>query len=357
MFYKQFLEITSSLDEQFVSRFDYWLATLPTNCTENITTSVVVKKTSGTFAQAERILAYSENKGILEKYYIVRCPNEECDAYLGVVAKDKVASVLMEPQYCDECNESYNITPDDIYVAYKVIKKPDVSEEEIAQAIEQNLHKEEGPTGNFQEADSLKNNVVDLYKSFYNPDESAYEEFKRMREDLDKDYGRNTTEKGKALEQLILKIFKQIKFVNGTNEIKTVTNQFDCTVLSPTVTMYPSIFNYLWPYFIIECKNEPKKKPGNTYFIKLLGIINNNDAKVGIVFSRKPAASTYFSIAHDAYLTTKNTQKTEYLLAMDDRDLKYLIDDRVNLLEYLDFKISSLTQNSRTATWEMYKNH
>lgn len=354
MLYKQFLEITDKLNPEFVTKFDFWLATLPTNCQENITASVVSRRMGVSYSQAEAILLYAEKKGILEKYYLVTCPNDDCGAYLAVISKNELASILMEPQYCEECDEYQQIKPEDIYTAYKIIVQPDVSEDEIARAIEERLNQEEDVSINFQKADSLINNKSMLYEVFYNPDESAYEEFKQMRVDLDMDYGDNTTLKGRALEKLVLKIFEQIKFVKGSNEVRTTTNQFDCTVLSPMATTYPSIFNLLSPYFIVECKNEPKKTPGNTYFNKLLGIMETNDAKVGIVFARRAVAKTCLDIAHNTYLRTTYAHKREYLLCMDDSDLKYLIEDRVNLLGYLDFKIFKMTTDSRTATWELF---
>ena len=40
---------------------------------------------------------------------------------------------------------------------------------------------------------------------------------------------------------------------------------------------------------------------------------------------------------------------------MDDSDLNYIIDKRVNLLEYLNFKICKFTSNSNNMTWEMFE--
>ena len=57
MLYKQFLEITDKLNEEFVSNFDYWLATLPTNSQENITASLVARKMEVSYSQAEAILS------------------------------------------------------------------------------------------------------------------------------------------------------------------------------------------------------------------------------------------------------------------------------------------------------------
>lgn len=355
MLYKQFLEITDKLNPDFVESFDYWLATLPTNRQENITASVVASRVGTSWSMAETILSYAEKVGILESYYIVVCPNDDCNSYLDVISKNEIATVLMEQQYCEDCDEYYQITLENIYTAYKIVKSPDVTEAEIEKAINDRLNQCESTVANFQKADSLINDKSTIYEAFYNPDESAYEKFKEMRANLDKDYGKNTTAKGNSLEELVLEIFKQIKFIKGTNEIRTKTNQFDCTVFSSMDTMFPSIFNLLYPYFIIECKNEPEKTPGNTYFNKLLAIIGSNDAKIGIVVARKAPASTCDIIAREHYLETKRTNKVEYLLSMHKDDLKYLIDDRVNLLEYLEFKINKLTLNSNTFTWQKFK--
>lgn len=288
---------------------------------------------------------------------MITCPNDECGYYLGVVKKEELAAVLTEPQYCEECNEYYDISLEDVYIAYKVILAPDASEAEITKAIESRLNQDESTTINFHKADSLTNHKFLLYEAYYNPSESAYEEFKQMRADLDKDYGDNTTLKGKALEDLVLKIFKSIYNVKGTTVVRTNTNQFDCTFKASMSTTYPSIFNLLSPYFIVECKNEPEKKPGNTYFNKLLAIMEGNEAKLGIVCARKKATKTYFDIAHNTYLRTTYAPKREYLISMDDSDLEYLIEQRVNLLEYLDFKVMKMTMKSPTMTWESFQDN
>ena len=122
------------------------------------------------------------------------------------------------------------------------------------------------------------------------------------------DYGQNTTAKGKALEALALEIFNQIKGVRGTNDVKTETNQFDCTCLSSINTTFPSVFSYMAPYFIIECKNE-KEKPNNTYTNKLLSIMDTNEAQLGIVVGRKDATEPCFKISREHYLKHMDSRR------------------------------------------------
>lgn len=353
MFYKQFLKITEVLDPDFVNDFDYWLATLPVNNQKNITASFVSAKFGVKYAVAESILRYTENVGILKKYYLVKCP--DCDYNLEIISEDEIAEVLLKPVFCDECEEEKKITFNDIYVAYKVIEQPDATEDEIAKAIEQRLGLVGKDEINFTKADSLACNEEDIYKMFYNPDESAYNKFKEMRERLDLDYGKNTTAKGHALEELVLEIFKNIKGVSGTNEIKTCTNQFDCTLLCGLKPVMLTIFTYLTPYFIIECKNEPENKPNNTYCNKLESIMDTNAAQLGIVFGRIDATSTCFTISREHYLTYKNSSAQKIIITCSDTDLTYLIDKKVNLLKYLEYKIFQVTANSPSSTFEMFE--
>ncbi len=71
MFYKQFLTITDTLNPNLVENFDYWLATLPKNNQKNITASAVSSMLGIKYSFAKLILKFSEEQGILEKYYLV----------------------------------------------------------------------------------------------------------------------------------------------------------------------------------------------------------------------------------------------------------------------------------------------
>ena len=230
---------------------------------------------------------------------------------------------------------------------------PNATEAEISKAIERKLNCEGSNAVNFTTADSLSNDLDSLYEAFYNPSESAYRKFVELRDKLDWDYGKNRTEKGKALEKLILGIFGEIKHTKATNDVKTQTNQFDCTVLCGVKTVFPSILNLLTPYFIVECKNE-KKKPDNTYTNKIESILDTNAAQLGIVFGRKDATKPCFTISREHYLTKKNGSKQQIIITCCDNDLEYIIDKQVNLLEYLEFKVFQITTNSPKATYEMF---
>lgn len=133
MFYKQFSTIIDILNSDFVENFDYWLATLPRNNQKNITASAVSSRLGVKYSMAESILKFAEKQHILESYYLVKCP--DCDYNLDTITKEKIADVLINPVFCDECEENKKITLDDIYTAYRVIQQADVSEEDVARAI------------------------------------------------------------------------------------------------------------------------------------------------------------------------------------------------------------------------------
>ena len=352
MFYKQFSAITDILNPDFVEDFDYWLATLPQRSKKNITASTVSARLGVSYSLAESILKFAEGQKILEKHYLVKCP--DCNNILGKISKDELADALLESVYCDECEDDKQITLEDVYTVYHVILEPDATEEEIAKEIEKRLNQGDRETVNFTKADSLSHDINTIYESFYNPDESAYQRFQELRKKLDLDYGRNTTAQGTALEILIKEIFNQIKGVRCTNDVKTETNQFDCTALCGIRPVTLSVFSYLTPYFIIECKNEPKKKPNNTYCNKLLSIMDTNEAQLGIVFGRLDATGPCFVISREHYLTAKDRNKQQIIITCSDIDLEYVIDKRVNLLHYLEYKIFQVTSNAPDSTYEIF---
>ena len=82
MFYEQFSKITNLLNPEFVERFDCWLATLPSNNQKNITASSVAARLGASYTQAEEILKYAERQKILEKEFLVKCP--DCDSFLDL---------------------------------------------------------------------------------------------------------------------------------------------------------------------------------------------------------------------------------------------------------------------------------
>lgn len=355
MFYQESREIvTYKTNPNVVEKIDSFLGNLTREKLDKITVSYVYSIIGTSYELVKYILDEYTKKKILKKQYEIHCP--ECGNPLERYNLDQIYEKLPMRYQCYCCNEEVKLTLKDVFISYQRIKSPTASKKEIEKTIREETHELECNSENdfFSNADSVVNNKDELYKMFYNPDESAYEEFNRLKNKLSFDYGKNTTSKGTALEKLVLEIFGHIRYTKVTNEVHTGTNQFDCTALCGISTVYPSIFNLLTPYFIIECKNEPDKKPNNTYCNKLLSIMDTNEAKIGIIWGRKEATSTCFTIAREHYLKHSGSGKDQIIITCSDNDLEKIIDDRVNILQYLDYKIFMITSNSSTCTYKMF---
>ena len=138
MFYKQFSTIIDILNSDFVENFDYWLATLPRNKSKKYYGFCCVVEIRSKIFYGRVDTEICGKQHILESYYLVKCP--DCDYNLDTITKEKIADVLINPVFCDECEENKKITLDDIYTAYRVIQQADVSEEDVARAIEKRLN-------------------------------------------------------------------------------------------------------------------------------------------------------------------------------------------------------------------------
>jgi len=352
MFYKQFLKITDVFDEHFVDKFDFWLTTLSDSESKTISVSAVASRFEVKYGLANEIVKFAEREGILKKRYLVLCNNEDCEFFYDEFDVEEFIRVLGTEGYCHNCGNEFVISYENTIVVYKREKEPNVPESQIQNEIVKRIRNNES-VRNFNLADSLVTRLNEIYDLFYSPEESAYNEMEKLKDKLDDEYP-NTTLKGQAYEKLALHMFKAIRTFSGTNKLRTYTNQFDCTIKCPLTIECLWIFQRLSPYFVVECKNE-KTTPSNTYFHKISDIMATNEAQVGIVFSRKPPSDEDIQIAYQQYLVNRNLPRQRYLLSISDKDLEALIMNRVNLLEFLDFKIIELTTNGRNATFEMFK--
>ncbi len=133
MFYKELLEI-QSVDAAVVENFDFWLATLPKKSQKEISVSMVSTQVGIDLATAKQLIEFCKKHGILDMYCIAKCPN--CGMAIRI-EKDQLFSILMHPICCAKCKVI--IVPENIFVLYQVVRRPDVPEEEIQKAIERRL--------------------------------------------------------------------------------------------------------------------------------------------------------------------------------------------------------------------------
>lgn len=355
MFYKKFLQITEVFGKETVDKFDFWLSTLPEDEAQNITMSTVASRLEIPFPVAKMLIRYAEKVDILLKQYEIVCGNENCLFPYGVFSIEEIKNYLGKEEYCHECERSFIVSESNILVVFKRNLRPDASDKEIEKVILERLGFDDTSkkiAKNFTKADSLANNVDELYQMYYSPDESAYIKLEKLKDALDYSY-RTTKEKGDAYEELVLRLFEYAKIFKATNKTRTSTNQIDCTVMSPLRSENLALSLKLSPYFLIECKNE-SRTPSNTYFHKLSDIISATEAQVGIIFSRMEPSKEDRELAYHQYLINKDKKQQKILISMADKDLKYVIDKKVNLLHYIDFKIMELTINGKNMDYEWF---
>lgn len=362
MFYKQFLKIIDILDEQFIDEFDFWLATISDREAKTISVSAIASRFEVKYSVADTIVKFAEEEGILKKRYVVLCGNEECEFFYREYNAAELTNVIGTKAHCHYCGNEFLITYENTVVVYCKEKEPNIPESLIQQEISKRIKKNNGNNINFTSADSLEKNPSEIFSLYYHPDESAYSELSRLKKNLDGIFA-TSKEKGDALEKFALYLFQQIRGISGTNKIKTYTNQFDCTMRFPqTSRIFPTIMNYMTPYFIVECKNEKDEKgkgktPSNTYFHKLSDIMDTNDSQLGIIISRGKASEEDIRIAHDSYLVHRNSNRQRIMLSISDDDIEALVDRKINLLDYLSFKMDCLTMNAKNATFDMFEKH
>lgn len=341
MYYKIFSKITHQFENDVIEQFDLWLASLSEKGGHNITASRVASELNIDFNTATDLLIFLEKQEVLQRIYIMRCP--ECDFIIDKIPENLFYDPnlnVFEKHFCNSCGEYYTVDEEDVYIAYEIIKKPDIVFDD-----KESL-KNEDITENFTQADSLQNTDY-LYKIFFAPSESAYSELISMMQRLDGPFD-NTTDQGHALDSLIMKLINNIKNSMCSTDITTSTNQIDCSVIIGSSTIFPSVLNYLSPNFIIECKNE-SATPNIGYFSKLSDLVINSDSKIGILWTRKKASKNFFEKSYHTYL-----KSGVIILNLFDDDLKELLIKRVNLLDYLSFKIYQVTQNTFNSDFTMF---
>ena len=130
--------------------------------------------------------------------------------------------------YCHNCGKEFQISFENTRVVYERIKNPNVPESVIEDEIRKRESKLDGDI-NFPLADTLANNPKAIFELYYAPSESAYKRLRELKKALNGPF-KTSKSQGDALEELALYLFKQIETVSGTNEIRTYTNQFDCTM-------------------------------------------------------------------------------------------------------------------------------
>ncbi|MFZ5352781.1 MAG: hypothetical protein ACOZCL_08660 [Bacillota bacterium] len=326
--YKYFSEIIDTLD--------IWLATLPISEQDKITAAKFSSKYQIDYDIAEILLEKCCSLEILTKQYAIKCPS--CEHILKISTEQDLIDNLSNTVSCYNCDETnLHITPDDISIIYKLVRKPTNSPDKIKRLMMDSLGVEQPPSRISTLGEHIEKDLSKVNDFFFNPTEDKKNQLKKLFEDLTSEY-QTTKQKGDSLEKLAIDLLNSVKCFTATKEISTPTNQIDCTIKN-TVALSPSIFDEIGCFFIAECKNE-KKKSNNTYYHKLNSILMQIGGKFGILFSYSDATSTCGVLAREFFLSNKTI-----IINVNSTDMKKIIFEGRNFLDIIHSKIMSVKIN------------
>ena len=347
MYYPELLEIIKKTGaKEAVEKLDKYLAFLPKDSRNLITTSGVTTLLGLDYNIVDSILNEAYKLDLLEKIYIIVCP--ECSREIYTMTKeelvDKVNYINYYLKECNKCNKEIYIQEDDVYVGYKLIKH--ITRDR--KAVIEETNKIFGDDYQKKNSENLKElfskSTEKPHDFFYKPSKEKLNELIKIYESLDNEFD-TTTEKGKPLEGLVLELFGLCRAMTGTLVIKTPNNQIDCTIRNDCFIDL-TVYRELGSIFRCECKNE-NKKPGNGYYHKLAGIVGLSKSPleqgVGILVSRKEVPATCKRLARDYFL-----RENIIIINLYDEDLKDILYDNVNLLDRVQEKIQEVKGNFST---------
>lgn len=344
MYYQELYELIKKTGaKEAIEELDRYLAFLPNTSDKIITSSNISTKLGLDISIIQIILQFLLEKKLFEKVYIALCP--ECGREIFRCGKEQLVSKVDEYNYCNKCNSYIEVTTEDIYIGYKLIKRPTISEDKIKEETKKLLGY--NVTNEFN-SDNLKESIHKKLENpndfFYNPSNEEINELKCLLSNLNNDFD-CTTEKGNSLEGLIYTLFKIPYGFNTTKKIRGTVNQFDCFVRNDN-SIKSTVYEELGSSFIIEAKNE-EKKPDNNYITKLYSILNNSknneEQKVGIIISKLPWTSTCYNLSREYFLNSK-----VIIFNITINELKHIIYEGANLLNLIQAKIQQVKNNIHT---------
>lgn len=336
MYYSRLLELQGLLNEQQIEQLDEYFAGLIGSAASNITVSKIVSNLELQPKLASQVLIRCKEMGFLESSYAMRCP--ECCMLIK-----RVSSLHEIPKECIECyncNKEIEISPCNIEIIYALV---DTSVFLIEQQNDYGTSARSVVQMDSMESIFLAGGVN---SHLFHPTDDEYKELLRMYDAINNVIG--TTKKiGDTLENLTKYLFNLCPAFCA-NGIRTTTNQIDCFVRNKMYLNY-GIFNTIGARIFIECKNETYI-PSGGYMSKLHSIISNTNAggkgecvKLGIIISKEKGPSTFKSLAVKSYLADGIV-----MIAICGKELKKLFEDKGNLLDLIERKVSEIMMDSTT---------
>lgn len=334
MYYSRLLELQGLLNDKQIEQLDEYFAGLIGSAASNITVSKVVYNLEMEPRLASKVLTRCKEIGVVEASYAIRCP--ECSMLIK-----KVSSLHEIPKECIECyncNAEIEISPCNIEIIYAIV--------DTGVFLNEQQNDYGTSARSVVQMDSMESIFLagGVNSYLFHPTDEEYEELLRMYDAINNVTG--TTKKiGDTLENLTKYLFNLCP-IFCANGIRTTTNQIDCFVRNKMYLKY-GIFDNIGSRIIIECKNE-SDTPSGGYMSKLHSIISNTNAggkgecvKLGIIISKKPGPSTFKELAVKSYLSDGIV-----MIAICGKELKKLFEDKGNLLDLIERKVSEIMMDS-----------
>lgn len=340
-----YYQVLSNLDKQYntnlIEKYDNWIFNLGKAEQDKITINKLASALEVEFDIAKKLLEEAVKMNILERRYAVKCP--ECDHIISIVTIDELYDTINSISTCDACeSEDLDIDDTDIQIIYK--KKDDnvFLHEETEQYILNNRSKEEKNEQDDTLKSYLNDNIINPNDIFFNPTKEEREKLKELFMKIGKK-SKNTTEHGEQLRYFTEYLLRLVKIFESAN-LKTRTNELDCVVKNKVKFIgIPHFLNDIGFYFIVECKNE-KKKPNNTYILKLKGILDTCNKNCGVIVSIMEQTKDSKILANKFFLLEKI-----HLININYKDLENVVYNNLNFLDLFENKIMEVELDTTTS--------
>ena len=346
MYYQELCELVDRTGaKDAVEALDRYLAFLPNKESTIITASNIKSKLNLDISIIQTMLEFLLEMSLFEKVYIVICP--ECGREIFTSSKRELIDRVNSDSYCKKCKEDVDITADDVFIGYKLIKDITIDEKQIKKETERLL--------NIDKSNNMENEQKSLQKLFeekkenpndffYDPSNEEIHELKDLYNKVNEDFS-CTIEKGNSLEELVKFIFDIPYGFSPSTKIRSTVNQIDCYIKNDCF-FKSTVYCELGSVIKIECKNE-KEKPDNNYYTKLYSIISmsksSNEQSVGILVSRLECTRTCINLAREYFLSDNII-----IINITLDELQKVIFENTNLLELIQEKIQAIKNNVHT---------
>lgn len=202
-----------------------------------------------------------------------------------------------------------------------------------------------------------------IYNRICELNEEQRDEYNRLFHNLETSNSNSkcsTDEKGKALEEIVCFIFRNVAIFDVKKNFRTHTNELDQLLILNSIGksfLANGLIDKRIEQIIGECKNY-QNKVSVTYVGKLCSLLMTTDTKIGILFSYKGVSGKKWENAcgliRKFYLCKEKKEDRYCVIDFNLEDFKR-IKEGINILKIIEEKILALQYDCEYE--ELIKNH